>query len=131
MKSWTSTITLPLTAALLMTTGLSVYAQQPDTSATAETYAQPSQATTPANYSDAELSAFNQAQKKVDAIRTEISAKLQTTQDPEAAQKLQEEANTRMVSAVESSGLSPTKYNQMVQAVMSDPKLAEKLAQLQ
>ncbi|MFD1217245.1 MULTISPECIES: DUF4168 domain-containing protein [Microbulbifer] len=130
MKKWTSTITCHLATALLLTFGMSVHAQQSDTNADAGAYAQPSQAATPTTFTDSDLTAFNEAQSKVDAIRTEISAKLQTTQDPEEAQKLREEANSRMISAVESAGLSRSKYNQIVQAVMKDPKLAEKLAQL-
>lgn len=46
-------------------------------------------------------------------------------------QKLQQEANTKMIAAVEAAGLSRQKYNETARAAMSDPALAEKLAKLQ
>lgn len=114
---------------LLLAPGLAAQAQQPDPTAAAQDYAQP--AATAASFSDIELKSFAQARQSVDAIRSEISAQLQNAQDPEEARKLQEEANVKMIAAVEAAGLSREKYNEIAQAAMNDPALAEKLAKLQ
>lgn len=131
MRNWTNFRPAQLAAALLLICSAAVHAQQsqqPDPAAAAQDYAQPS--ATAASFSDAELKSFAQAQKKVDAIRTEITGKLQNAQDPQETQKLQKEANTRMVAAVEGAGLTHEKYNEIARAAMSDPALAEKLAKL-
>lgn len=122
---------VPLTAALLLaaTPALAQQPQKPDASATAESYAQPAAQAT--SFSDTELKAFAKAREQVESVRTEISAKLQKTQDQQEMQKLQQEANTKMIAAVEAAGLSRQKYNEIARAAMSDPALAEKLAKLQ
>lgn len=126
MSNRTKFLTLPLAAALLMGGSLAVHAQQ---AAAADDYATTQAAAS--DFSDAELRSFAGARQQVDAIRTEVMGKLQTTQDPEEAQKVQEEANAKMIAAVESNGLTREKYNEIAQAAISDPALASKIASLQ
>jgi hypothetical protein len=121
--------TLPLAAALALAS-TAIQAQQPEPAQpTAQGYEQPQ--ATAASFSDTELQSFAKARQSVEAIRTEITSKLQNSQDPEEVQKLQEEANVKMIAAVEGTGLSRQKYNEIAQAAMSDPALAEKLSKLQ
>ncbi|WP_308363910.1 MULTISPECIES: DUF4168 domain-containing protein [unclassified Microbulbifer] len=129
MHKWISFRSGQLIALLLLASSLAVQAQQPDPTAGAQDYAQP--AATAASFSDIELKSFVQARQSVDAIRAEISAQLQNTQDPQETQKLQEEANVKMVATVEAAGLSREKYNEIAQAVMNDPALAQKISQIQ
>lgn len=131
MTNWTKFRPMYLAAALLLVsaTAQAQQSQQPDPAATAETYTQP--AAPAANFSDIELKAFAKARERVDAIRMEMLNKLQSTEGQQEKQKLQEEASTKMVAAVEASGLSPAKYNEIARTAMSDPTLAEKLTQLQ
>lgn len=124
--------TLPLAAALALTS-TAIQAQQAEraqpTTAAQGSYEQPQATAT--SFSDTELQSFAKARQDVEAIRTEISTKLQNTQDPQEVQMLQEEANVKMIAAVEATGLTRQQYNAIAQAAMSDPALAEKLAKLQ
>lgn len=133
MHKWISFRPGQLIALLLLASSLTAQAQaqtqQPDPAAAAQDYAQP--AATAASFSDVELKSFAQARQSVDAIRTKISTQMQNAQDPQEAQKLQEEANMKMIAAVEAAGLSREKYNEIAQAAMNDPALAKKLAELQ
>ena len=48
-------------------------------------------------------------------------------EDPEAAQKMQEQAGNAMVEAVQDTGLDVQTYNEVMQAAQHDEELREKL----
>jgi hypothetical protein len=115
-------------AAQAATTGYAKQqAEQPPSSP--ESYAQPTASA--ANFADTDLQSYIKVQQEVEAIRTEMAAKLQNMQDPQEAQKAQEDANKRMLGAVEKAGLTREKYNEIARAVMSNPALAEKVKSFQ
>jgi 2-oxo-4-hydroxy-4-carboxy--5-ureidoimidazoline (OHCU) decarboxylase len=66
---------------------------------------------------------------KVHDIQTQYTVKLQDVTDQNEAQALQQAAQQEMISAVESSGLSVTEYNEMTQIVASDPELQAEIQQ--
>ncbi|SCZ57811.1 DUF4168 domain-containing protein [Thiohalomonas denitrificans] len=70
---------------------------------------------------------FSNANASVDEIRSELSEKISREEDPRKAQELQQEAQERMISAVESADLSVDEYNQLAQLMQSDPDFREKV----
>jgi uncharacterized protein involved in copper resistance len=80
--------------------------------------------------SDEKLQAFAVAYLQVDKVRKDYSAKIGTTTDAAAKQKLQNEANQQMVKAVETSpGMSINDYKTIITAAQSDPTIARKVQQ--
>lgn len=80
--------------------------------------------------SDEKLQAFAVAYLQVDKVRKDYSAKIGTTTDAAAKQKLQNEANQQMVKAVETSpGMSINDYKTIITAAQSDPTVARKVQQ--
>ena len=72
-------------------------------------------------FSDAVLDAFASTQKDMAGIQQKYSQKLQANQDkPEKAMKVQQEAQQKMVEAVEDNGLELEKYNQIVRLAQYD-----------
>lgn len=80
--------------------------------------------------SDKELQSFAKAYVEVEEIRASHEASLSQAQKPEQAQKIQQEANAKMVKAVEKQGLTAETYNQILTAVNSDGALAKKALEL-
>lgn len=72
------------------------------------------------------LENFAQAVTTVQGVQQEYSAEIQSTQDASEAQSLREEAQRKMVDAVENTGLSVSEYNLISQRLQSDPALAER-----
>jgi hypothetical protein len=77
--------------------------------------------------SDEKLDQFVDAMTDVIAIRDEVSAELEATEDTAEAQQLQRDAQVRMIEAVENSGLTLEEYNQIAAMMGSDPELQEKI----
>jgi len=77
--------------------------------------------------SDTDLELFAEAQEQIIAIQQDYSQRLQGAEDPERASKLQQEANEKMVSAVEESGLDVETFNTIAVAVQNDPELQQRL----
>lgn len=128
MIKWTQPLTAFLLA-LAVSTGASAQSDAADSGAK-QAY-KPAKAAAATDFSDSELKMFAEAQAKVEQMRTTLQGKLSGTQDPEAAKKARMEANQKMVSAVQSSGLSPKRYNQIARAALSDPELAKKIKQME
>jgi hypothetical protein len=82
------------------------------------------------NVSDAELQTFAKAYIEVQEIRASHEAALRTVQNPEQARQLQQDANVKMVKAVEKQGLTPEQYTRILTAVNSDEKLTKKVRDL-
>lgn len=81
--------------------------------------------------SDAMLENFAEAVTTVQAVQQEYSAEIQSTQDAAEAQSLREEAQQKMVNAVEDTGLSVSEYNLISQRLQSDQALAERFESVQ
>ena len=116
----------PITAmaALLFTSALTAtaIAQQPGTTGAPQqgapqTQNMPQQQNLPdaSDFSDSDLDAFVATQKDMAGIQKKYSQKLQANQDkPKKAMEVQQEAQQKMVEAVQDNGLELEKYNQIV-----------------
>lgn len=80
-----------------------------------------------ANVDDTSLNKFKDAFAQVNSIRESFAGKLENVEDPKKAQKLQQQAQQNMVSAVEDAGLSVQEYNQIFAAVQQSPELQKKV----
>ncbi len=81
--------------------------------------------------SKSQLSLFQKASGKVAEIRQEYQQALPDAGSTEEAQTLQEEASQAMVNAVQSFGLSVDEFNQIAEAVQTNPELQERLTEMQ
>lgn len=81
--------------------------------------------------SDEALEQFSEAASTVREVRQEYSAEIQSTKDEEKAQALREEAQQKMVVAVQGAGLSVPEYNLIAQRLQSDGELMQRLNQMQ
>mgnify|MGYP006199676077 CR=1 FL=1 len=123
-----------ITAALIaasMGMGATAFAQQQP----GNTPGQPGQPSAPqaapaapaADFRDDDLEKFAEVQKPLQEIRTDYSERLQSTQQPEQAAKLQQEATDKMMEVIEDSGLEVATYNQIAVALQSNPELQAKV----
>lgn len=80
--------------------------------------------------SEGELQSFAKAYVEVEEIRTSHEAALSQTQEPEQAAKIQQEANGKMVQALEKQGLTPESYMRIFNTVNSDSALAKRALDL-
>jgi len=76
---------------------------------------------------DSMLTQYSEASSDVRAVQEEFSGKIQSTQDAEKAQSLRNEAQQKMIDAVEGSGLTVTEYNLITQQIQNDRDLAKRL----
>ena len=77
--------------------------------------------------SDTELQLFVEVQSDIQTIVQDYSARLEGTDDAEAAAELQQEASQRMVAAVEDIGLDVATYNNIAVALEQDEALQERV----
>ena len=117
-----------LAAGLLgaVTFGASAQAQ---TAPAAEAPAPAAAAPAAGGFTDAELKAFGAAMTEIQKINNEYSPKLTEADGPTKA-TVQKEMIGKMGAAVQASGLSPEKYNQMSAAVQKDNALRQRLTQV-
>ncbi len=80
---------------------------------------------------DSDLNSFATAQTSITEIQQDYSQRLQGVNDPEKANELQQEANEKMVSAVEESGLDVESFNAIAMAIQNDPELQQRLQEIQ
>lgn len=83
----------------------------------------------PSAVDDDELQRFAAATGEVLQIRRKWAPQVEsaTRQGPDAQLQAQDDAHSEMVGAVEDRGLSVTRYNQIAEAVQSDPALRQKV----
>lgn len=79
---------------------------------------------------DQTLEQFADALGTITEIQTEYSASIGATQDPQEAQSLQQEAQTKMVEAVQEAGLDVETYNVIAQQLAADPELQQRVQDL-
>lgn len=81
--------------------------------------------------SDEQLRQFVEAAGEVQSVQEEYAQQIQSTQEADEAQTLRQEAQEKMVSAVEDAGLSVSEYNLIAQRLQQDQSLAERLQEIQ
>lgn len=80
-------------------------------------------------FTDADLKSFGAAMTEVQKINGEYSPKLAGADGPTKA-TVQKEMISKMGAAVQATGLTPEKYNQMSAAVQKDSALRQRLTQV-
>lgn len=95
-------------------------------------YQDPAQ-TTPEPHQSIELTEekieqFVDAMTEVREIRDEAAAELERADDTQQAQQVQQDAQIRMIEAVENAGLSVEEYNQIAMMMSSDPELQQRVS---
>ncbi len=81
--------------------------------------------------SKTEVNAFAEAQQKVTELREEYTAIVSEITDIEEQRAVVKEANEKIVLAVEQSGLSVERYNEIMNALQSDSALQERVMKAQ
>ncbi|HEU0229384.1 MAG TPA: DUF4168 domain-containing protein [Burkholderiaceae bacterium] len=124
MKPWITTACL---TALLALAGAAAPAMAQQTQAPAAQPPSPAAQKGPAvNYSDAQLRKFVGASKKVAVVVQEYNPKLQSSPDEASREKIAQEANKKMVDAVQKEGMSVNEFNSMSRAIQQDPTLMKR-----
>jgi hypothetical protein len=117
-------------AALLLAVPFAAAQAQPGSEAQQQ-YAPPPAQQEDMEVSDEMLDNFAEAVTTVQAVQQEYSAEIQSTQDTDKAQSLRQEAQQKMVDAVENTGLTVSEYNLISQRLQSDQDLAQRFERAQ
>lgn len=99
---------------------------EPATAPGGET-AQPAPATPGSGYSEAEVETFAAAFLEVMAVQQSFQERAATAQSPEEAQSLQTEFEAEVEQAVESEGMTMDRFQDMAEALQSDPALQQRV----
>lgn len=114
--------------ALLMAMGMGTAAYAGDSYSTQENGATAPQAQdVPTNFSDKDLKQFVLIQDDLEGIRSQYSGKLESTEDPDKAAELQQEASQKMVRVVQDAGMDVETYSNIALALQSNAKLRDKI----
>lgn len=116
-------------AVAMIAAGLT-YGQTAMAQATAPAQQAPTQRQAPSvSVNDKEIQAFAVASNEIQQLRQKWMPKVQeaASQGPDAQQKAEDQALGEMKGAVEKSGLSVEKYNQIAQAAQADPDIRQKI----
>ncbi|CBV43327.1 DUF4168 domain-containing protein [Halomonas elongata] len=116
-----------LLSAAVLTTGLMAGVAQAQESTTASDQAQTQAQAQTQNFSDEQLQKFADASQEIAVISQDYTKKLQGAEGEEAQQSIREEANGKMVEAVEGSGLDVETFNSIGQAIQQDPELMKQV----
>ena len=81
----------------------------------------------PAEVSEAKLDKFVDALAEIRTIQQEVSVELEAASDTQEAQELQQQAQQKMIEAVQEAGLSVEEYNQIASLMNSDPEIQERI----
>jgi len=121
-------LTGAVTAALFAGTAS---AEPPAADTTAPEAAQAGAAQTPMqNVTDEQLAQFVDAASNVRDVQATYAERVQNADDQEQAITLRDEAQQKMVGAVEDSGLTVQEFNLIAQRLQADPDLAERFKQI-
>lgn len=118
-----------LFSAALLSAGLMssvAYAQDGTDAAASQGQTQAQQAPTQ-NFSDAQLQKFADASEEIAVISQDYTQQLQNAEGDEAQQQVRQEANSKMVEAVQNSGLKVDTFNAIGQAIQQDPELMQRV----
>ncbi|WP_444928797.1 DUF4168 domain-containing protein [Microbulbifer sp. SSSA002] len=93
-------------------------------------FAQPasSQANTPkAAFSEPQLKQFADAYRSIVMLSREYAPKLKAAADIKEAEAINQEAQGKMIAAIEKAGLSKNKYQEIANSIKSNPDLLDKV----
>ncbi|GAA5525216.1 hypothetical protein Maes01_01781 [Microbulbifer aestuariivivens] len=83
-----------------------------------------------ASYSKAQLEQFANAYRSIVILSREYAPKLKAAADIQEAEAINQEAQGKMVSAIQSAGLSREEYQQIATSLQSDPALVERINEI-
>ncbi|AOS95971.1 hypothetical protein AUP74_00501 [Microbulbifer aggregans] len=83
-----------------------------------------------ANYSQPKLEQFANAYRSIVILSQEYAPKLKAAADIQEAEAINQEAQGKMVSAIQNAGLSKEEYQQIATSLKADPKLVERVNQI-
>lgn len=124
MKTKLTTLT-----ALLMAMGLGTAAYAGDSyeRAAPDKAATPQAQDVPADFSNTELKKFAAVQEDLEGIRSQYSGKLETTENPDKAAQLQQEASQKMIQVVQDAGMDVETYSNIALALQTNAELRDKV----
>ena len=79
------------------------------------------------NFEQQELERFADAYIEVGEIHANYSQRLEQAEDPDQAQEVQQEANDRMVEAIQEHGLEVQDYSEIAAALERDPEMRDQV----
>ncbi len=80
-----------------------------------------------AKYDSDDLKSYASAVVELRKINEEYTKRLQSAGSPEEQQSVREEATGKMVEAIEEEGLTVEKYNDIYNAALTDPQIAQEV----
>lgn len=83
------------------------------------------------NFSNENIEQFAEASKEVEELGNTYSTKIEQASSQDEASNLQQEANEKMVQAVQEAGLTIVTYNAIARAASQDPSLQRKIQNAQ
>jgi len=81
--------------------------------------------------SDKELKDLAAGLEEVETIRSDLQGTLAGVRDPAKAQQLQQQANSKMIQALDDNNIKPARYNALVQSIDSDTEFLERFKKVQ
>lgn len=118
-------VMVPLLSGLLLAPLLHAQDDQSDQNAQQEQA--PEEMQQEQDFDDETLEQFADAYVEVGEVHREYSERLQDTEATEDAQELQQEANDKMVEAIEANNLEVQEYSAVAAALERDPELREEV----
>ncbi|WKD49560.1 DUF4168 domain-containing protein [Microbulbifer spongiae] len=82
------------------------------------------------SFSEPQLKQFAEAYRAIVVLSREYAPKLKAASDIREAEALNKEAQGKMVAAIEKTGLSKSKYQEIANSIKSNPALLEKVNKL-
>ncbi|REC95737.1 DUF4168 domain-containing protein [Kushneria indalinina] len=122
MKRFAAVVSASLVATGLAATPALAAQEQPAQGAQGQQQSQ--------NFSDDQLQNFASASQEIAGISQDYTQQLQGADDADAQQSIREEANQKMVQAVQDNDLEVEQFNQIGQAVQNDPQMMQKVQQM-
>ena len=95
-----------------------------------QTHQSPGGAAPVTSFSDQQLNRFADSYIDILEIQQVFTAKLERAEEPQQAQELQQEANQKMIGAIEDNGLNVQEYTEIARAMDTDHDLREQVIQL-
>ncbi|ARS53500.1 DUF4168 domain-containing protein [Kushneria konosiri] len=122
MKRFAAVVSASLVATGLAATPALAAQEQPTQGAQSQQQSQ--------NFSDDQLQNFASASQEIAGISQDYTKQLQGADGADAQQSIREEANQKMVQAVQDNNLEVEQFNQIGQAVQNDPQMMQKVQQM-
>ncbi len=85
------------------------------------------QEATAQKFSDSQVKAFAHSYRQIAVIGQQLDAQLQSTDNAEKANQLQQAAHQQMVTAIQENDLAPETYNAIARAMQTDAELQKRI----